>query len=66
MIVAATGLPLAIEYDPSKPSIDTSLFLDCRKANEELAWWPRTSLEEGIRHTLAWWKVHIGASKLDD
>jgi nucleoside-diphosphate-sugar epimerase len=60
--VAASDLPLKIEHDLTKPNIETSLRLDCRKAERELAWRPSTSLEEGIRRTLAWWKAHIGCS----
>jgi GDP-L-fucose synthase len=63
MIVAASGIPLAIEYDLSKPSIATSLCLDCRKADRELAWRPSTSLDDGIKRTLSWWKANIGVSK---
>jgi GDP-L-fucose synthase len=62
MIVAASGRPLAIEHDLTKPSIETSLALDCRKAEQALDWRPQTSLDEGIRRTLAWWKAHICAA----
>jgi nucleoside-diphosphate-sugar epimerase len=58
-IVAGSGRSLAIEHDLSKPSIETSVHLDCRKAERELGWRPNTSLEEGIRRTLVWWKANI-------
>jgi nucleoside-diphosphate-sugar epimerase len=54
-IVAASGRTLAIEHDLSKPSIETSLCLDCSKAERELGWRPTTSLEDGIARTVAWW-----------
>ena len=55
-IVAASGRSLAIEHDLTKPSIETSVHLDCHKAERELGWRPQTSLSEGIRKTIAWWK----------
>lgn len=61
MIADATGRPLRIEHDLTRPSIETRLALDCRKAERELGWRPATSLEDGIRRTLAWWKSHHGA-----
>jgi GDP-L-fucose synthase len=59
-IVARSGRQLSIEHDLTKPSIDTSLFLDCAKAKRELGWEPRTSLEEGIDRTIAWWRANVG------
>jgi UDP-glucose 4-epimerase len=36
---------------------DVRLFyLDCRKAQRELGWQPQVSLEEGLIHTLAWYR----------
>lgn len=55
-IIAASGRSLRVEHDLTKPSIKTSLYLDCRKAEEELGWTPKTPLEEGIRVTLDWWR----------
>jgi nucleoside-diphosphate-sugar epimerase len=63
MIVAESGRGLAIEHDLSKPSIDTSLRLDCRKAERELGWRPQTPLADGIRKTISWWKTNIGSGK---
>lgn len=45
-----------IEYNINKPSISTSLWLDCAKAKNELGWEPKVSLEDGIRRTIEWWK----------
>lgn len=60
-IIAASGRPLEIKYDLSKPSIKTSVCLDCRKAERELGWRPDVPLEEGIRRTLDWWRSNISA-----
>ncbi len=32
--------------------------LDCNKARTALDWFPRTSLDEGIRQTTQWWQKH--------
>src|SRR6185437_14321870 len=53
-IIKASGKELRIEYDRSKPTIKTRLCLDITRAREQLGWSPRTSLDEGIRKTLAW------------
>jgi nucleoside-diphosphate-sugar epimerase len=62
MIVAASGRSLAIEHDLSQPTIPTSLFLDCAKANRELGWAPRVTLAEGIARTVAWWRANVDAT----
>jgi GDP-L-fucose synthase len=56
MIIAASGRDLAIRYDLSKPTIKTTLCLDCSKALRELGWAPKIPLEEGIRRTISWWR----------
>lgn len=58
-IVQISGRNLKIEHDLSKPTIKTSLFLDCTLAKKELEWEPCISLETGIARTLAWWKNNI-------
>ena len=58
-IVAASGRELEIEHDLTKPTIKTSLFLDCGKAERELGWRRKTSLDEGVRRTLAWWRDNM-------
>jgi nucleoside-diphosphate-sugar epimerase len=58
-IVAASGRGLHVEHDLSKPTIKTSLSLDCAKAARELDWRPRISLDEGIRRTIDWWQAHV-------
>jgi GDP-L-fucose synthase len=63
MIVAGSGRAIAIEHDLTKPSIDTSVRLDCRKAERELGWQPQTPLTEGIRKTIAWWKANVPPGK---
>lgn len=57
-ILAASGRALRIEHDLDKPTIKTSLALDCAKAARELDWRPTTELDDGIRRTIAWWKTN--------
>jgi nucleoside-diphosphate-sugar epimerase len=59
-IIAHSGKKLAIEHDLKQPTIKTSLFLNCSLAEKELGWKPRTSLDDGIKKTLAWWQDNIG------
>ncbi|MBF0333396.1 MAG: NAD(P)-dependent oxidoreductase [Alphaproteobacteria bacterium] len=58
-IVAISGRDLAIEHDLSKPSIKTSLCLDCGRAKQDLGWAPRIGLDEGIARTIAWWRENV-------
>ena len=54
MVVAASGRSLAVEHDLSKPSIDTTLSLDCGLVRDELGWEPKIPLAEGIARTIRW------------
>ena len=58
-IVALSGKNLRIDYDTSKPTIKTSLSLDCSKAKELIGWEPVISFEDGIRETLGWYKENV-------
>ncbi len=63
-IVYSSEKSLEIKFDLSKPSIDTSLYLDCKKATDELGWTPKVALEHGIERTLNWWKENIDPQTL--
>ena len=58
-IIKASGKKLKIKKDLSQPTIKTSLFLDCSKAETELGWAPEISLDDGIDLTLSWYKENI-------
>jgi len=65
MALATCGPPTKhIEYDTSKPTIPTSLFLDCTKAKEELCWEPTTSLESGLMKTIDWYRESSNENKV--
>ncbi len=58
-IIAASAQKITIEYDTSKPTIKTTLALDCSKVLQELGWQPHISLEEGIKKTMDWYRANI-------
>ena len=55
-IIAASGRDIEITFDRTKPTIKTSLFLDCARASAALGWYPQTSLQNGVRSTLNWYR----------
>lgn len=59
-IVHASERNLEIVHDLSKPSVPSSLFLNCDRAREIFGWEPKCSLDDGIEKTLAWYKKNIG------
>ena len=58
-IIEISGKDLRIEHDLSKPTIKTSLFLCCARAQKELGWAPKINLEAGINKTLEWYRENI-------
>ena len=63
-IIRATKKNLKVEHDISKPTIKTSLQLDCTLADQELGWKPKINLDEGIKKTLSWWIENIDPTTL--
>ena len=55
-MIQCSGRDLNIVHDLSKPTVPTSLFLDCTKAKEELSWQPNYTLEQGLLKTIAWYR----------
>lgn len=58
-IIKHSGKDLKIEHDLTKPTIPTSLFLDCSKAKKMLGWEPKIQIDEGIQKTLEWYKKNL-------
>ena len=58
-IVDASGRDLEIVHDISKPTIPTSLFLDCTRAREILGWTPGHTLDDGIAATIEWYRKNV-------
>jgi GDP-L-fucose synthase len=55
-IVHLSGRKLAIELDPSRPTIETRTAVDSGRFAREFGWAPRVSLDDGIMRTIAWWR----------
>ena len=55
-IIKHSGKDLKIVHDLSKPSIPTSLYLDCTKAKELLDWSFEIDIDEGIQKVLEWYE----------
>ena len=55
-VIECSGKDLEMVHDLSKPTIPTSLFLDCSYAKSKLGWEPKHSLEDGLVKTLDWYK----------
>ena len=62
-IIQASGYGIRVEFDPSKPSINTKLCLNISRAKKLLGWSPRVSLENGIEKTLRWYRDNIKLSQ---
>ena len=58
-IIKTSGKELVVEHDLSQPTIKTSLSLDCSKAEKEINWKPKTSIDDGIIKTIDWWKNNV-------
>mgnify|MGYP003625270626 FL=1 len=58
-IIKHSGKDLEIKHDLSKPTIPTSLFLNCDKAKKLLGWKPSVDIDSGITKTINWYKNNI-------
>jgi nucleoside-diphosphate-sugar epimerase len=61
-VIEASGRDLRMEHDLSKPSIPTTLCVDCAKAKALFGWEPKVGLDEGIRRTLEWYNSNLSRS----
>jgi GDP-L-fucose synthase len=58
-IIDCSKKDLKIQHDLSQPTTKTKLCLDCSKAKEQLGWYPKHTLEDGIKKTMAWYKTNL-------
>lgn len=58
LVASTAGKKLKINFDKSKPTINSELELNIKKA-ESLGWSPNLSINESIKLTIAWYKDHI-------
>ena len=52
-----------INREPSNPADMMSTWADTSKAKSLLGWEATTSIEEGLRHTVDWYREHRGWAK---
>lgn len=57
-VIEASGKELLMKHDLTKPTVPTSLFLDCAYAYQKLGWKPKYTLEQGITNTIKWWRTN--------
>jgi GDP-L-fucose synthase len=58
-IISYSGKNIKIEYDTTKPTVKTKIFLDTSKAQKHFGWSPKISIDEGIKKTLDWYRDNI-------
>jgi GDP-L-fucose synthase len=58
LIADAYGFKGSIDWDASRPDGQPRRCLDTNKAEKLLDWKATTSLEEGLRRTIVWWREH--------
>jgi GDP-L-fucose synthase len=56
-VISASGKDLRIEHDLGRPTIATSVALDCARARRDLGWEPKVTFSEGLRRTLNWYRT---------
>ena len=58
-LLRVAGRPdLPVAWGASGPRSSPSRILDVSRLAQQLQWTPATSLEDGLRATLAWWQAH--------
>jgi GDP-L-fucose synthase len=55
LLLKASGKNLPVEHDTSRPSIPTSIQIDCTRIQQQTGWRPLVSLDEGVQRTLKWY-----------
>jgi GDP-L-fucose synthase len=60
LVARLSGFEGQIDWDPSKPDGQPRRCLDVTRAKERLGFVAGTSLEEGLKRTIAWFEEHAG------
>lgn len=58
-IIEVSGKKIKLEFDTSKPTIKFNLAVNRDRARKKYNFRPKTSLEQGIKKTIAWYKENI-------
>jgi GDP-L-fucose synthase len=62
VVAKAVGFTGRIVWDTSMPNGQPRRSLDASRARELFGWSARTSLEDGIAHTVAWYRETLVAA----
>lgn len=62
-IVEVSGKKIKLEFDTSKPTIKFNLAVNTNLARKKYNFRPKTSLEEGIKKTIAWYRQSLSTNK---
>ena len=60
LLLAASGSRSEVSHGPAKAGEQRRSVVDCRRAGNVLGWRPETSLEEGLRRTVEWFRQRSG------
>lgn len=58
-LVAISGRPLELIFDPSKPNGQPRRACDTSRAEAELGWRAKVPLADGLARTFAWYRAHL-------
>ncbi len=58
-IVQYSGKSLTVEFDLTKPTIDTRIVLDVSKARQKFGWAAKVSPDIGLPKTIRWYQANI-------
>jgi len=61
LVAKLSGFTGKIVWDPSKPDGQPRRCLDVSRAKQEMGWVAKTSLEEGLKKTIAFFEAHADA-----
>ena len=59
LVILESGKKLKVNFDLSKPTIMSSVHLDITKSFNELLWFPKYTLSQGVQKTIQWWQKNI-------
>ncbi len=62
-VLALMGDPIRPEFGalPERPTEIWRMYSDSTKARDRLDWQPRTSLDDGLARTIAWYRNELAA-----
>lgn len=59
LVAAETGYTEQPRHEPARPGEIRGITLSPRRAQERWGWTPRTSIEEGVRRSVAWYRAQL-------